>query len=64
MGLATSLLIVLDLAAAVRKYCPFHESSRRSDGSVLDDGKDFKLDALVQKIFLLYKPSIICDRKS
>ena len=20
--------------------CPFHESSRRSDGSVLDDGKD------------------------
>ena len=22
--------------------CPFHESSRRSDGSVLDDGKDDK----------------------
>jgi len=21
--------------------CPFHESSRRSDGSVLDDGKDY-----------------------
>ena len=26
--------------------CPFHESSRRSDGSVLDDGKDIVSDGM------------------
>ena len=52
-----TLTIVPDIEVPTESYdkCPFHESSRRSDGSVLDDGKDDKNGKVVipraQKLF-------------
>ena len=40
--------------------CPFHESSRRSDGSVLDDGKDDQKEMSVDSL----GPEIQSDMKN